>query len=194
MNIELLKQFRTSVIVTGLLAGAMTISACQQQQEPEPSLEDSISEEQSVPMSAEPAEPSDVVVDAPVSDVVVDAPVSDVEEDTVASVNSGVKQMSYSCSPALAVEATYKDSDKQVILETAQGTVTLTKTNDATNPEVFNLDTAFDGGEGFIQWRVAHEDRETGVMRTAGADSENVSTYECKTSPASETKTAETAA
>ena len=186
MNIELLKQFRTSVIVTGLLAGAMTISACQQQQEPEPSLEDSISEEQSVPMSAEPAEPSDVVVDAPVSDV---------EEDTVASVNSGgVKQMSYSCSPALAVEATYKDADKQVILETAQGTVTLTKTNDATNPEVFNLDTAFDGGEGFIQWRVAHEDRETGVMRTAGADAENVSTYECKTSPASETKTAETAA
>ena len=185
MNIELLKQFRTSVVVTGLLAGAMTISACQQQQEPEPSLEDSISEEQSVPMSAEPAEPSDVVVDAPVSDV---------EEDTVASVNSGVKQMSYSCSPALAVEATYTDADKQVILETAQGTVTLTKTNDATNPEVFNLDTAFDGGKGFIQWRVAHEDRETGVMRTAGADSENVSTYECKTSPASDTKTAETAA
>ncbi|WP_333614507.1 hypothetical protein [Psychrobacter sp.] len=185
MNIELLKQLRTSVVLTGLLAGAMTISACQQQQEPEPSLEDSISEEQSVPMSAEPAEPSDVVVDAPVSDV---------EDDTVASVNSGVKQMSYSCSPALAVEATYKDADKQVILETAQGTVTLTKTNDATNPEVFNLDTSFDGGEGFIQWRVAHEDRETGVMRTAGADSENVSTYECKTSPTSETKTAEKAA
>ncbi|WP_296244110.1 MULTISPECIES: hypothetical protein [unclassified Psychrobacter] len=186
MNIELLKQLRTSVVLTGLLAGAMTISACQQKQEPEQSLEDNISEEQSVPMSAEPAEPNDVVVDTPVSDV---------EEDTVASVTTGVNQMSYSCTPALAVEATYKDADKQVVLETPQGTVTLAKTNgDAINPEVFNLNTSFDGGEGFIQWRVAHEDRETGVMRTAGADSENVSTYECKTSQASENKTAETAA
>lgn len=185
MNLELLKKWRTSVVVTGLLASAMTISACQQKQETEPSLEDSISEEQDVPMSAEPAEPSDVVVEAPVSDV---------EDDTVATVNTSVSQINYSCSPALAVKATYKDADKQVVIETAQGTETLTKTNDATNPEVFNLDTAFGGGEGFIQWRVAHEDRETGVMRTAGADSENVSTYECKKSEVSEATTSEAAA
>ena len=178
MKVELLKKMRTSVVLTGLLAGAITISACQQKQETEPSLEDSISEEQSVPMSAEPAEPSDVVVDAPASDV---------EDDTIASVNTGVNQINYSCSPALAVEATYKDTDNQVIITTAQGTATLTKTNDATNPEVFEAKTAIGGGEGFIQWRVAHKERETGVMRTAGADAANVSTYECKKAEEAET-------
>ncbi|KAA0913675.1 hypothetical protein [Psychrobacter sp. ANT_WB68] len=178
MNVESLKKWRTSVVLTGLLAGAMTMSACQKQQETEPSLEDSISEEQSVPMSAEPAEPSDVVLDAPASDV---------EDDTVASVNTGVNQMSYSCSPALAVEATYKDADNQVVIATAQGTATLTKTNDASNPEVFEAKTALDGGEGFVQWRVAHTERETGVIRTAGADASKVSTYECKKSEELET-------
>ncbi|MBE0407796.1 hypothetical protein ACT3TI_13045 [Psychrobacter sp. AOP22-C1-22] len=171
MNLELLKQLRTSVVITGLLAGAMTVSACQQNQETDPSLEDGISEEQSVPMSAEPAEPSDVVVDAPVSDV---------EDDTVATVNNDVTQISYLCAPELAVEATYKDTDNQVVIGTAKGTVTLTKTNDGSNPEVFEGSTAIDGNEGFVQWRVAHKDRETGVMRTAGADASNVSTYECK--------------
>ena len=171
MKVELLKKMRTSVVLTGLLAAAMTMSACQQKQETELSLEDSISEEQSVPMSAEPAEPSDVVVDAPAGDV---------EDDTIASVNTDVNQINYSCSPALAVEATYNDTDNQVIITTAQGTATLTKTNDATNPEVFEAKTAIDGGEGFVQWRVANKERETGVMRTAGTDAANVSTYECK--------------
>ncbi|MDE4454497.1 hypothetical protein [Psychrobacter sp. DAB_AL62B] len=171
MNLELLKQLRTSVVITSLLAGAMTVSACQPKQETEPSLEDSISEEQSVPMSAEPAEPSDVVVDAPASEV---------EDDTIASVNTGVNQITYLCSPELTVEATYKDTDNQVVIGTAKGTVTLTKTNDASNPEVFEAATAIDGGEGFVQWRVAHKERETGVMRTAGTDAANISTYECK--------------
>lgn len=171
MNLELLKQLRTSVVITGLLAGAITVSACQPKQETEPSLEDSISEEQSVPMSAEPAEPSDVVVDAPASEV---------EDDTIASVNTGVNQITYLCSPELTVEATYKDTDNQVVIGTAKGTVTLTKTNDASNPEVFEAATAIDGGEGFVQWRVAHKERETGVMRTAGTDAANISTYECK--------------
>ncbi|AGP47898.1 MULTISPECIES: hypothetical protein [unclassified Psychrobacter] len=171
MNVELLKKLRTSIVLTSLLAGAMTLSACQQQQETEPSLEDSISEEQSVPMSADPAEPSDVVVDAPASDV---------EDDTVATVNTGVNQITYLCSPELEVEATYKDTDSQVVLATAKGTVTLTKTNEASNPEVFEGATAIDGTTGFVQWRVAHKDRETGVMRTAGTDTTNVTTYECK--------------
>ncbi len=174
MSVKLLKQLRASVALTGLLVGALTLSACQQQQETEPSLEDSISAEQSVPMSAEPAEPSDVVVDTE------DASLNEVEGDTVASVNTSVNQMTYLCSPELKVEATYTDAENQVIIGTAQGTVTLTKTNDASNPEVFEADSAIDGGQGFVQWRVAHEDRETGVMRTAGTDTANVSTYECK--------------
>ena len=183
MNLELLKQWRHSLVVSTLLAGALSVTACQPKQETDPSLEDSISEEQAVPMSAEPAEPSDVVVDAPASDV---------EDDTVATVNTGVAQMTYLCTPELEVEATYKDTDNQVVLATAKGTVTLTKTNDGSNPEVFEGTTAMDGGEGFVQWRVAHKDRETGVIRTAGVDAENVSTYECKKSE--EDTTAETAA
>lgn len=174
MNAKLLKQWRTSVALTGLLAGALTISACQKEQETEPSLEDSISAEQSVPMSAEPAEPNDVVVDTQ------DPSLSEVADDTAASVNTGVSQINYSCSPELQVEATYKDTNNQVVIATANGTTTLTKTNDATNPEVFGVENTIDGGEGFVQWRVAHQDRETGVMRTAGANAENVSTYECK--------------
>ena len=174
MNIELLKQLRTSVMVTGLLAGALTVGACQQKQEPEQSLEDNISEEQSIPMSAEPAEPNSVIVASQ------DASASEVENDTVASVNGGVTQINYLCAPDLQVEATYKDTDNQVVIATAQGTTTLMKTNDASNPEVFEAKTAMNGGEGFVQWRVAHEARETGVMRTAGADAANVSTYECK--------------
>ena len=171
MNVALLKQWRHSLVVTALLAGALSMTACQPKQETEPSLEESISEEQAVPMSAEPAEPSDVVVDAPASEVA---------DDTVATVNTGVNQITYLCSPELEVEATYKDADSQVVLATAKGTVTLTKTNDASNPEVFEGATAIDGTTGFVQWRVAHKDRETGVMRTAGTDATNVTTYECK--------------
>ena len=174
MKVQLLKQWRTSMAMTGLLAGALTISACQQQQDADPSLEDDINAEQSVPMSAEPAEPNDVVVENQ------DPSLNEVEGDTIASVNTPVSQITYSCSPEMAVEATYKDADNQVVIGTANGTTTLTKTNDATNPEVFETANAIDGGAGFVQWRVAHQDRETGVMRTAGADSENVNTYECK--------------
>lgn len=170
MNVALLKQWRHSLVVTALLAGALSITACQPKQETEPSLEESISEEQAVPMSAEPAEPSDVVVDAPASEVA---------DDTVATVNTGVNQITYLCSPELEVEATYKDTN-QVVLATAKGSVTLTKTNEASNPEVFEGTTAIDGTTGFVQWRVAHKDRETGVMRTAGTDTTNVTTYECK--------------
>jgi hypothetical protein len=171
MNVALLKQWRHSLVVTTLLAGALSMTACQPKQETEPSLEEGISEEQAVPMSAEPAEPSEVVGDVPASEVA---------DDTVATVNCGVTQMSYLCSPELAVEATYKDADNQVMLATAKGSVALTKTNDASNPEVFEVATAIDSSEGFVQWRVAHQDRETGVLRTAGTDTANVTTYECK--------------
>jgi cytidylate kinase len=173
MSLELLKQLRTSVALTGLLAGALTISACQQQSEPESGMEDGVNAEESVPMSAEPAEPSDVVVNTE------DASLNEVESDTVASVNSGVTQISYLCSPELKVEATYKEDANQVVIATDMGTVTLNQTNEGSNPEVFEVATAMDGGQGFTQWRVAHEDRQTGVMRTAGADETNVNTFEC---------------
>lgn len=173
MNLGQLKQLRTTVFMTGLLAGAISISACQQQQEPEPSLEDSINAEESVPMSAEPADPNDTIVATD------DASLNEVEDDTVANVNTDLNQITYLCTPALEVEATYKDDANQVVIGTDMGTVTLAQTNEGSNPEVFEVDTAMDGGQGFTQWRVAHGERETGVMRTAGEDEADISTYEC---------------
>lgn len=168
-----LGHLRTSAFITGLLATAISISACQQQPEPEPSLEDNIAAEQAVPMSAEPADPNDTLV------AVDDATLNEVQDDTIASVNTGVTQLTYLCAPTLKVEATYKDDANQVVLGTDMGTLTLTKTNDGSNPEVFEVGTTIDGSAGSTQWRVAHTNRATGVMRTAGTDAANVTTYEC---------------
>lgn len=172
MILRQLKKTRSSVITASLLAGVIGLSACQQKA-PEASLEDDISSEQAVPMSADPAEPNDVVVATD------DPTLNEVESDTIATVNTDVTQMIYLCSPELKVEATYKDNDNSVALVTDKGTVTLAKANDGTNPEVFEGETALDGGKGFVQWRTAHTERATGVIRTAGADESNVDTYEC---------------
>lgn len=173
MNLGQLKQLRSSVLITGLLAGVMTLSACQQEPETDASLSEDIAEEQGVPMSAEPADPNDAAV------AVNDASLSEVEDDTVASVNGTITQLTYLCTPALEIEATYNDDSDQVTLETDDGTVTLTKTNEGTNPEVFEVQTTMTGSAGFTQWRVAHEERETGVMRTAEVGATEPSTYEC---------------
>lgn len=173
MNIGSLKPLRLSFWVTGLLAAAISISGCQKEPEPELGLEDNISTEASVPMSAEPAEPNDSVI------AIEDASINEVQDDTVATVNTGVAQITYLCSPELKIEATYKDADNQVVVDTSQGMLTLTKVNDGSSPEVFEAATALDGSEGFTQWRVAHKDRATGVMRMAGADEANINTYEC---------------
>lgn len=174
MHLGQLKQLRTSFILTGLFAAMMSVSACQQEPEPEGSLTDEINAESSVPMSAEPADPNDAVV------AVDDPTLNEVKDDTIANVNTDITQFTYLCTPELEVEATYKDEIDQVAIMTDKGTLTLNKTNEGTNPEVFEVATSLDGGEGFTQWRVAHELRDTGVIRTAGADSEDVTTYECK--------------
>lgn len=172
MNLGSLKRLPTSVMMIGLLAGAISVSGCQPDPEPQSS-DDSIKLEESVPMSAEPADPNDTVV------AIEDPTLNQVQDDTIATVNTEVTQLTYLCAPELKVVATYQDADKQVVIDTDKGTVTLTKTNEGTNPEVFEVATAIDGSEGFTQWRVAHEARATGVMRAAGADASNVSTYEC---------------
>ena len=61
MSLEQLKQRRSYIFMISLLAAAISISACQKQ-EPESDLNDRINTEEAVPMSAEPAEPSDIVV------------------------------------------------------------------------------------------------------------------------------------
>lgn len=163
---------RPSVFMMSLLAGAISITACQQQSDTDANLDEDINTEETVPMSAEPADPNVTVLSTD------DGSVDDVADDTVATVNTGSTEINYLCSPELEVKATYEDKD--VVLETEQGTLTLMKTNDGTNPEAYEAKTAMDGSEGVTQWRVAHEARETGVLRMAGADASKVSTYECK--------------
>lgn len=175
MNLGSLKPLRVSALMTGLFACVISISACQQKQEPEASLENDIAAEQAVPMSAEPADPNDTVVAANTDD----ATLNEVQDDTVATVNTDVTQITYLCTPALKVEATYKEEANEAVLSTDKGTATLAKTNEGTNPEVYEGKTALDGGKGFVQWRVAHEERASGVIRTAGEDESTVNTYEC---------------
>lgn len=172
MSLQLPKSLQTSAIMSGLFACALSISACQQQSEPEPSLDDDIATEQAVPMSAEPAEPNDTVV-AP------DATVNEVQSDTVADVNTGVTQMTYLCSPELKVEVTYKDDSDEAVLSTDKGTLTVKKTNEGTNPEVYEGTTTIDGSAGFTQWRVAHQERETGLIRMASEGESDINTYQC---------------
>lgn len=175
MNLVLSKSLRASVMMTGLFACAISISACQQQQEPESSLEQDITAEQAAPMSAEPAEPNDAVVAVENNDPTL----NEVENNTVATVNTDVTQILYLCTPALKVEATYKEEANEAVLTTDKGTVTLSKTNEGSNPEVYEGETALDGGKGYVQWRVAHGERQTGVMRTATENESNIDTYEC---------------
>ena len=162
---------RPSVFIMSLLAGAISISACQQKAEPEPNVDDSMNTEETVPMSAEPADPNVTAL------AIEDPSESEVADDTVASVNTGATQITYLCTPELKVQATYEDD--AVVVATDKGTLTLNKTNDGTNPEVYEGSSAIDGSEGFTQWRVAHQERATGVMRMAGADETDVNTYEC---------------
>lgn len=158
------KPLRASVMMTALFACTISISACQQ--EPEPSLSEDIASEQAVPMSAEPADPND-------------ATLNEVQADTIADVNTDVTQITYLCSPTLEIEATYKESANQVVLATDQGTITLINTNQGSNPETFDGQSAIDGTSGFAQWRVAHTERASGVLRTAREGEETVNTYEC---------------
>ena len=163
---------RPSVLIMSVLAGALSISACQPKSDTEANVDDTVQTEEAVPMSAEPADPNVTVLETE------DASEGEVADDTVANVNTEMAQINYLCSPELKVQATY-DGDS-VIIETDKGTLTLGKTNDGTNPEVYEADKAIDGSVGSTQWRVAHEARETGVMRMVGEDVSKVNTYDCK--------------
>ena len=162
---------RPTIIMTGLLASVLALSACQEQPEPDSSVDTATSSEPT--MSAEPADPNETVVES-------NAGVDGVADDTTAMVDGSVNQLSYLCTPAMKITATYKDDANEVVLETEKGTLSLMQTNDSTNPEAYEAATAIDGSEGFTQWRVAHGARDTGVMRMAGADQSDVTTYECE--------------
>ena len=83
MSLASLKQLRTSVALAGLLAGALTLSACQQS-ETDSGSEEGINTEEVVPMSAEPAEPNDIIVNTE-DTTATELEVSEVEDVGIAS-------------------------------------------------------------------------------------------------------------
>ena len=83
MSLASLKQLRTSVALVGLLAGALTLSACQQS-ETESGSEEGVNTEEVVPMSAEPAEPNDIIVNTE-DTTATELEVNEVEDVDVAS-------------------------------------------------------------------------------------------------------------
>lgn len=164
-----LPQSRTSYLMMGLLSAGIGLSACQQQSEPEPTLNEKIEADQDVSMSAEPAEPNDTVV--------ADANAAQVAQDTVATVETPVAQISYVCTPELKVNALYNDDADSVTLTTPQGELTMKAAGDG----AFEAATALNGTEGITQWRVAHgqEQRASGVLRTTMDEGDEVTAYEC---------------
>ena len=168
---------RPSVLIMSVLAGALSLSACQQKPDPDANLDDGINAEETVPMSAEPADPN-ITVLATEDAALNEAALEEAADDMGANAGSVFTEMTYLCSPELKVDATYEGNE--VVIGTDRGTLTLTQTNEGTNPEVYEVATAIDGSEGFMQWRVANKDRATAVLRMAGADASKVSTYDCK--------------
>ena len=83
MSLASLKQLRTSVALAGLLAGALTLSACRQS-ETESGSEEGVNTEEVVPMSAEPAEPNDIIVNTE-DTTATELEVNEVEDVDVAS-------------------------------------------------------------------------------------------------------------
>ena len=83
MSLASLKQLRTSVALAGLLAGALTLSACQQS-ETDSGSEEGVNTEEVVPMSAEPAEPNDIIVNTE-DTTATELEVSEIEDVGVAS-------------------------------------------------------------------------------------------------------------
>jgi len=92
MSLELLKKLRSSVVLTCLLAGTLTITACQQSETEENAVDD-INTEETVPMSAEPADPNEVVIDTiDTTDTTdtTDTAMDEEKDDTTASTESDV--------------------------------------------------------------------------------------------------------
>ena len=62
MSLKLLKKLRSSVVCTCLVVGALTVTACQPSETDE-NVVGGANTEETVPMSAEPADHNDVVID-----------------------------------------------------------------------------------------------------------------------------------
>ena len=73
---------RPSVLIMSVLAGALSLSACQPKSDTEANLDNGVHTEEAVPMSAEPADPNVTVLETD------DPSEAEVAGDTVANVNT----------------------------------------------------------------------------------------------------------
>lgn len=172
-------QSRTSLMMMGLLAATLSISACQKSADSDSTdSPDATTEAPAVPMSAEPAEPHDTVVTGSVDEpTATDPNASEVANDTVATVETGAAaQMSYACTPALKLDVTYNADAKNVTVNTDQGSVSLDEIGEGS----YEAAKSLDGGEGLTQWRVADDHHESGVLRVSMGGGDKVTAYECK--------------
>ena len=173
---------------TLLVATTVGLTACQQEPEAAP-VEDPARVETTVDPVATPVESTDTATDTTkivtVEETVVELSPEEqkaaMADQTVAQVDSPASTIiNYSCTPALAVSADYNDMLGNVKLTVNGNEQTLLNTNTGQNPEVFKSADDMNGNEeGGTQWRVAHSERETGILRMSDGE-QPIQTYECK--------------
>ncbi|WP_230659441.1 hypothetical protein [Psychrobacter sp. I-STPA10] len=152
--------------VMGILLLSLGLGGCQKHDEPANSISDESIEEVQ-PMSAEPAETEQALV--------IDSEQTP-EEASVADglASENIVEVSYNCTPALAVHATYNKLENNVVLDIANNGVVLTTSNPDGNPLVYTDE------QDITQWRVtqgAQDDMGQAVLRTNEDD--KVQSYEC---------------
>lgn len=141
--------------VMGVLMLSLGLGGCQKHDEPANSISDE-SIEEAQPMSAEPAETEEVVL----------------VEDTAPS--EAMTEVSYSCTPALEVHATYNTAENNVVLDVNNNGLVLTTSAANESPVVYNDE------EGITQWRVtqgSQDDMGQAVLRIN--EDGTVQSYEC---------------
>ena len=159
------KKLEWMTIISVLLV-TMGLSGCQKQDEPANFISDE-SIEEAQPMTAEPAE-----AEAP---LVLDTTQDTNDIDIVEAEDLQADNMvSYVCTPALEVNAYYHVTEKNVVLDINDNSITLALTNEGETPMVYSNE------QGAIQWRVtqdAQNDIGTAVLRMP--QDGKVQSYEC---------------
>ena len=143
----------------------MGLGGCQKHDEPANSISGE-SIEEAPPMTAEPAEADQTLV--------LDSTDNTAHE--VEGLNTNDIQVSYNCTPALALTANYHLADNVVDLFINDQTSTLSLTNTGETPLVFENE------QGLTQWRVvkgAQNEMASGTLRMT-TDSQ-IQAYKCNT-------------
>ena len=152
--------------IMGVLLMSLGLGGCQKHEEPANSISDE-SIEEAQPMTAEPAETDETLV--------IDN-TQNTEEVAVAdgAAADNAKEVSYNCTPALEVHATYNMADNNVVLDVNNDGLVLTANNPSETPLVYTDE------QGITQWLVTQggaDEMDQAVLRTNEGDA--VQSYEC---------------